>query len=60
MEAAVSIRSYRDLEVWQEAVALAEECYRITRSFPRDEIFRPDQSGPKGRGVGSIKRRWRT
>jgi four helix bundle protein len=40
MEAAVvHIRSYRDLEVWQEAVALAEDCHRITRSFPRDEIF---------------------
>ncbi|TKT73456.1 four helix bundle protein [Afipia massiliensis] len=34
-----SINSYRDLRVWQEAMALAEACYRLTRSFPRDELF---------------------
>lgn len=32
-------RSYRDLRVWQEAMALAEICYRQTRGFPRDELF---------------------
>jgi len=34
-----SINSYRDLRVWQEAMALAESCYRLTKSFPRDELF---------------------
>lgn len=33
------IQSYRDLRVWQEAMALAELCYRHTRDFPRDELF---------------------
>jgi four helix bundle protein len=33
------IRSYRDLRVWQEAMALAEACYRRTRDFPREEQF---------------------
>lgn len=33
------IQSYRDLRVWQEALALAELCYRQTRDFPRDELF---------------------
>jgi four helix bundle protein len=34
-----SINSYRDLRVWQEAMTLAESCYRLTRQFPRDELF---------------------
>ena len=33
------IQSYKDLIVWQEAMALAEACYRLTREFPRDELF---------------------
>ena len=35
----MDVRSYRDLEVWQRAMVVAEECYSITRSFPRDEAF---------------------
>jgi len=34
-----SIKSYRDLKVWQDAMTLAESCYRSTRRFPRDELF---------------------
>jgi four helix bundle protein len=33
------INSYRDLRVWQEAMVLAESVYRITKSFPRNELF---------------------
>jgi four helix bundle protein len=33
------IQSYRDLRVWREAMALAEEAYRFTKRFPRDELF---------------------
>jgi four helix bundle protein len=33
------INSYRDLRVWQDAMSLAEACYRLTREFPRDELF---------------------
>jgi four helix bundle protein len=33
------VRSYRDLVVWQKAMALAARCYATTRSFPRSEIF---------------------
>ena len=32
-------RSHRDLRVWQEAVSLVEDVYRLTSSFPRDEIY---------------------
>ena len=34
-----SINSYKDLRVWQDAMALAESCYRLTRQFPREELF---------------------
>jgi len=34
-----SINSYRDLRVWQDAMILAEACYRLIRQFPRDELF---------------------
>jgi four helix bundle protein len=33
------IKSYKDLLVWQEAMALAEDAYLITLKFPRDELF---------------------
>jgi four helix bundle protein len=34
-----AINSYRDLRVWQDAMALAEECYAVMASFPREEMF---------------------
>jgi len=33
------IRSFEDLTAWQEAHALVLSIYRITRSFPQDEIY---------------------
>lgn len=33
------IRSYKDLEVWQVAVATATAVYRTTSSFPREEQY---------------------
>ena len=33
------IHSYRDLRVWQQAMSLAEACYRITRQFPKEELY---------------------
>jgi four helix bundle protein len=33
------INSFRDLRVWQDAMALAENCYLLTRPFPREEMF---------------------
>jgi len=35
----VPVQSYRELEVWQLAMMLAEECYKMTKSFPKDELF---------------------
>jgi four helix bundle protein len=34
-----NIRSYRDLRVWNEAMELAAECYQVTKTFPREEMF---------------------
>ena len=33
------IKSYRDLEVWKKAMDLVVICYKITRKFPRSEIY---------------------
>src|SRR5262245_32319343 len=34
-----TIRSYKDLDVWLMAMAVAESCYRATRDFPRQEMY---------------------
>ncbi|UBF24866.1 four helix bundle protein [Kovacikia minuta CCNUW1] len=34
-----AIESYRDLTVWQESMSLAESCYRMTKTFPKEEIY---------------------
>jgi four helix bundle protein len=33
------IQSYRDLIVWQRAMALAERVYEVTRDFPKAETY---------------------
>jgi four helix bundle protein len=35
----MALQNYRDLEVWQRAMTLAEDCYKVTREFPREELF---------------------
>jgi len=35
----MSIRTYRDLLVWQKAMDLVDAVYRLTRGFPREEIY---------------------
>ncbi|MGD9837368.1 MAG: four helix bundle protein [Afipia sp.] len=35
----MEISSYRDLKVWQKAMAVAEQVYRLTVRFPRDEVY---------------------
>jgi four helix bundle protein len=34
-----SILSFRDLEVWREAMDLAVDCYRLTDRFPKTESY---------------------
>jgi four helix bundle protein len=35
----VMMKSYKDLEVWQIAMNLTEEIYRLTHSFPKEEQY---------------------
>jgi four helix bundle protein len=35
----MTLKHYRELEVWQLAMDLAKECYRVTKAFPREELF---------------------
>ncbi len=34
-----TIKSYRDLEVWQNAMMLAELCYKATATYPQREMY---------------------
>jgi four helix bundle protein len=33
------IQSYQELDVWQRGMKLAELAYRLTKRFPREELF---------------------
>ncbi|HEY0925501.1 four helix bundle protein [Brevundimonas sp.] len=33
------LKSYRELTVWRDGIALVKACYLVTRSFPKDEPF---------------------
>ena len=36
----MSLSSFRDLRVWQEAMKLTMEIYRVTVNFPKHELYR--------------------
>ncbi|MEJ2069149.1 MAG: four helix bundle protein [Syntrophobacterales bacterium] len=33
------VRTFRELVVWQKALDLVKEIYRVTQEFPKEEIF---------------------
>jgi four helix bundle protein len=33
------VESYRDLKVWQRAIAMTLNIYRVTTGFPKEELF---------------------
>ena len=35
----MTVQHYRQLEVWQLAMELAEKCYLATKDFPKQELF---------------------
>jgi four helix bundle protein len=35
----MSVRSYRDLEVWRLGIELVEEIYSLTRGLPKSELY---------------------
>ena len=35
----MALQSYRELQAWQRALDLAVDCCRLTKGYPRDELF---------------------
>jgi four helix bundle protein len=35
----VGIKSFRDLEVWQTGITLAQDVYLLTQAFPKSEVY---------------------
>lgn len=35
----VYVQSYKDLIVWKKSIELVEEIYRLTKNFPKEELF---------------------
>lgn len=33
------IRSFKDLRIWQKGIELVNDIYKITRNFPKEEIY---------------------
>jgi four helix bundle protein len=33
------VRSHRNLKVWQESISLVEGVYRLTATFPKEELY---------------------
>src|SRR5258708_16398670 len=35
----MSLESYQELKVWQLGMTIAEQCYFLTKNYPKDELF---------------------
>ncbi len=33
------IENYKDLKIWQKGMEIAEKCYYLTQSFPKEELY---------------------
>ena len=33
------MNSYQELQVWQKSIGMVEEIYRVTKSYPKDELY---------------------
>ena len=33
------INDFKDLKIWQKGITIAEKCYFLTRTFPKDELY---------------------
>jgi hypothetical protein len=50
----VYAKSFRDLEAYQKAQALAQDIYNLTKAFPKEEIYSlTDQLRRSSRSVGA-------
>jgi len=32
------VKTHKDLEIWQRGIRFVEDIYRVTRSFPKEEL----------------------
>jgi len=35
----MKIKSYRDLNIWKRSIGVVEDIYKITKNFPKEEIY---------------------
>lgn len=35
----MGIKSYRDLDIWKRSMDLVERIYRLTKTFPKEELY---------------------
>ena len=35
----MKIKSYKDLDIWKRSIKLVEDMYRLTKSFPKEELY---------------------
>jgi four helix bundle protein len=35
----MELKTHKDLDVWKESMRLAQEVYRVTRAFPKEELY---------------------
>ncbi len=33
------IKDFKDLQIWQKGMDIAEKCYFLTKSFPKEELY---------------------
>jgi len=33
------VKTHKDLEIWQRGIRFVEDIYRVTRSFPKEELY---------------------
>ena len=48
------MQDFRNLKVWEKAHALTLDVYRVSKSFPREEMYGIDQSDAKSLGCRSV------
>jgi len=35
----MKIKNYKDLDIWKRSIKLVEDIYRLTKSFPKEELY---------------------
>jgi len=35
----MKIKSYKDLNIWKRSIGIVEDIYKVTKNFPKEEIY---------------------